>query len=245
MNKYYHRGNRECVVPDRHIEEPHTWTDNTQWNKVRSYFDEHISSLPVAATLDFDAPIGWIDNVREEYQIDMHGQGIWGSVQQFVYEKNTGLPRRILLVKGEEAPNKLFIENSYRSVEPPVHNLIVKPVTCAICGEEIKETGTAYNGEPVHIGCYHKAGDAADNGEKEEVLNEIGNEVKRAKRLYPNNFVNQHEGYGVILEELDELWGEIKKNQQDYDLSKQRKEAIQCAAMLVRFITELTPNQSK
>ena len=30
-------------------------------------------------------------------------------------------------------------------------------VVCAICKERITETGTSYNGKPVHIECYHKA----------------------------------------------------------------------------------------
>ncbi len=68
---------------------------------------------------------------------------------------------------------------------------------------------------------------------------EVVAEVKRAKGMFPANFVNQHEAYAVILEELDELWDEIKKNQRNYDLPAMRKEATQCAAMLHRLIVEL------
>lgn len=71
------------------------------------------------------------------------------------------------------------------------------------------------------------------------VLQNIGTEVKRAKTMFPNNFVNQHEAYAVILEEVDELWDEIKKNQKVYDLEAQRKEATQAAAMLSRLLVEL------
>ena len=71
------------------------------------------------------------------------------------------------------------------------------------------------------------------------VTEKIFNEVKRAKKLFPNNFVNQHEAYAVILEEVDELWHEIKKNQRNYDLDAQRKEATQAAAMLCRLLVEL------
>lgn len=74
-----------------------------------------------------------------------------------------------------------------------------------------------------------------------DALNEIFDEVRRAKSVYKEDFVNQHEGYAVILEELDELWEEVKKNQRNYDLKAQRKEAVQCAAMCLRFIAELTP----
>lgn len=73
----------------------------------------------------------------------------------------------------------------------------------------------------------------------QDILKLIANEVARAKTMYPDNFVNQHEGYAVMLEEVDELWDEIKKKQKDYDLLKQKKEAIQIAAMAVRIAVEL------
>lgn len=77
------------------------------------------------------------------------------------------------------------------------------------------------------------------NDKLELVLANIGTEVKRAKTMFPDNFVNQHEAYAVILEEVDELWDEIKKNQKVYDLDAQRKEATQAAAMLARLLVEL------
>jgi hypothetical protein len=48
--------------------------------------------------------------------------------------------------------------------------------------------------------------------------------------VYTADFVNQHEAYLVILEEMDELWAEIEKNQKVYDLAAQRKEAKQATA---------------
>jgi hypothetical protein len=75
----------------------------------------------------------------------------------------------------------------------------------------------------------------------EVALNDVFKEVRRAKSIYKEDFHNQHEGYAVILEEIDKLWDEVKKNQRNYDIPAQRKEAIQCAAMCIRFIAELTP----
>ena len=71
-----------------------------------------------------------------------------------------------------------------------------------------------------------------------ESAEEILNEVQRAKAIWRDNFKNYHEAYAVILEEVDELWDEIKKKNQDKE--KIRQEAIQSAAMLLRLITELT-----
>ena len=72
-----------------------------------------------------------------------------------------------------------------------------------------------------------------------QALQAVSDEVLRAKTMYPQHFVNQHEAYAVILEEVDELWTEIKKNQKTYDLKAQRNEATQAAAMLARLIVEL------
>jgi hypothetical protein len=47
-----------------------------------------------------------------------------------------------------------------------------------------------------------------------------------------------HEGYAVILEELDELWDEVKKRTPDK--AKLRAEAKQVAAMAIRFMLDLT-----
>lgn len=77
------------------------------------------------------------------------------------------------------------------------------------------------------------------------ICEEVFCEVVRAKGMFPVDFHNQHEGYAVILEELEELWNEVKKNQKVYDLKNQRKEAIQCAAMCIRFAAELVNETQK
>ena len=50
-----------------------------------------------------------------------------------------------------------------------------------------------------------------------------------------SEFNTPHEGYAVILEELDELWEEIKANS---DKEALKKEAIQVGAMALRFIID-------
>lgn len=69
-------------------------------------------------------------------------------------------------------------------------------------------------------------------------LDDITQEVINAKEKHPGDFKNYHEAYAVILEEMDELWDEIRKK--DHNKNNIRYEATQTAAMLVRLITELT-----
>ena len=70
------------------------------------------------------------------------------------------------------------------------------------------------------------------------LLNEISTEVSRARILYPK-FNSLHEGYAVILEELDELWDLIKASKEIRADDKMRLECIQVAAMAVRFVEDL------
>lgn len=65
----------------------------------------------------------------------------------------------------------------------------------------------------------------------------IQDELERAMTLHAP-MRGPHEGYAVILEELDELWQEIK--QKSPDIGKLRTEAIHVAAMAARFVADLT-----
>ncbi len=53
-----------------------------------------------------------------------------------------------------------------------------------------------------------------------------------------SSFNNAHEGYAVLLEEVDELWDAIKLNQKrhPYRIAKIKEEAIHVAAMAIRLI---------
>lgn len=68
-------------------------------------------------------------------------------------------------------------------------------------------------------------------------IDAIEEAIKASKAWPPMN--SAHEGYGVILEELDELWEHVKTKQKNRDLAAMRKEAIQVAAMAIRFATEV------
>lgn len=70
----------------------------------------------------------------------------------------------------------------------------------------------------------------------EVILDDIRAELERAQKNYPkmNSF---HEGYAIILEELDEVWDEIKMK--NHNVQEIRKEMTQVASMCVRFLHDL------
>lgn len=63
-------------------------------------------------------------------------------------------------------------------------------------------------------------------------------EHDKAKTKYPANFNSNHEAYAVLLEEVDELWDEIKLKSPSKENIK--AEAIQIGAMCLRILNELT-----
>lgn len=90
------------------------------------------------------------------------------------------------------------------------------------------------------------------NDRLEVVCLEIANAYEKARDKHkPMN--SPHEGYAVILEELDELWDEVKgwqpkssfagampERDYEYQQSKLRKEALHVAAMALAFIVDVT-----
>jgi hypothetical protein len=62
------------------------------------------------------------------------------------------------------------------------------------------------------------------------------NEYRRAITIHPNPMRSRHEGYGVMLEEVDELWLSIRDRQ---GIDKVREEATQVCAMAVRFLVDV------
>lgn len=67
-------------------------------------------------------------------------------------------------------------------------------------------------------------------------------ELARAESRFPP-FNSGHEGYAVILEELDELWNEIRLKSGTKE--GRRTEAIQVAAMSIRFLKDISGDPNK
>jgi hypothetical protein len=72
-----------------------------------------------------------------------------------------------------------------------------------------------------------------------ESLKAIEFEFYRASELYPA-FHSNHEGYAVLLEEVEELWDEIKKSKDVVLNDHMKHELIQIGAMAVRFLNDLS-----
>lgn len=66
----------------------------------------------------------------------------------------------------------------------------------------------------------------------------VHNELVSAMEEFPA-FNSAHEGYSVILEEMDELWEHVKTNAKRRDREAMQKEAIQVAAMAMRFAVDV------
>ena len=67
-------------------------------------------------------------------------------------------------------------------------------------------------------------------------INGVTLELSRAVQKH-GSMHGPHEGYAVILEELDELWDEVKA--QHPDRERLRAEACQVAATAVRFMVDV------
>ena len=72
------------------------------------------------------------------------------------------------------------------------------------------------------------------------LMQKLEDELNSAKRTFPP-FNSGHEGYAVIKEEVDELWDDVKqKGSSRYALAH---EALQIAAMGLRFIEDVVPDE--
>lgn len=74
---------------------------------------------------------------------------------------------------------------------------------------------------------------------KLEKIFELIKEEFNSATINNNSYNSAHEGYAVILEELDELWDEVKKKNSLRDKNLMKKEAVQVASSSIRFIYDL------
>jgi hypothetical protein len=78
-------------------------------------------------------------------------------------------------------------------------------------------------------------GDLIPGRNFDSVMSQVEKEFYRARSLH-GSFNSTHEGYAIIKEELDELWDGVKANE---NYSHLKEEAIQIAAMAIRFCVDL------
>jgi len=71
-----------------------------------------------------------------------------------------------------------------------------------------------------------------------DILSDVREELARARAKF-NRFNSAHEGYAVILEEMDELKYEVWKNRKIRSRERMLAEAIQIAAMAIRFAEDV------
>lgn len=68
----------------------------------------------------------------------------------------------------------------------------------------------------------------------DKIIRAVEKEVEFATANWPP-FNSAHEGFAVLLEEVEELKAHVWTNQKKRDLKAMRKEALQVAAMGIRF----------
>lgn len=78
----------------------------------------------------------------------------------------------------------------------------------------------------------------ARNYPRLEAIADVLEELNRATKIH-GPWPTAHHGYAVILEELDELWAEIKRKETERNNKAMRTEAIHVAATALRFIIEI------
>lgn len=66
----------------------------------------------------------------------------------------------------------------------------------------------------------------------------VKKEINRAVSMH-GPMKSAHEGYSVMLEEMDELWDEIKKKKEKRKDKKMLEEVVQLAAMAQRFALDI------
>ena len=72
-----------------------------------------------------------------------------------------------------------------------------------------------------------------------DVQQDISTEIGRARASF-GSFRSAHEAYAILLEEVEELWAEIKVKQGKRDMARLYTGAVQVAAMATLLASEVT-----
>lgn len=104
------------------------------------------------------------------------------------------------------------------------------PRSCCVCGRQTAKRTTE---EDTTMG-YMSSG-----FEDCEAATEVVEELRRARGRFPT-FHSAHEGASILREEFEELWDVVKQGgSSPRSVKAMRKEAIQVAAMALRFIEDV------
>jgi len=71
-----------------------------------------------------------------------------------------------------------------------------------------------------------------------QLANEVATEVHEASEKH-KAYNSVHEAYGVLMEEVEEFWEEVKKKSENRSKDNMRKELLQVAAVCLRTIHDL------
>lgn len=82
----------------------------------------------------------------------------------------------------------------------------------------------------------------ANSSNVDAILEAVKIELERAEAKN-GPFHSAHEAYAVMLEEVDELWDQVKKKRSNRDTVNMAEECIQIAASAVRFIVDICKEQ--
>lgn len=77
----------------------------------------------------------------------------------------------------------------------------------------------------------------------DDLIADVRAELEYAVERYPS-FNTAHEGYAVLLEEVDELWDQVRVKQGSRSKDLLLAEAIQVAAMALRFALDCCDDQA-
>ncbi|MFT5724160.1 MAG: hypothetical protein ACI9JN_001277 [Bacteroidia bacterium] len=80
--------------------------------------------------------------------------------------------------------------------------------------------------------------DVSTEHDIKQATKSVEKELRSILLKYPMPYNTSHEFYGVLREEVDELWDEIKTDKKQGSKQRQIDEAIQVAAVALKFIMQ-------